>query len=42
MGDFGGKFKSTKNIVKTTGMLAQFNFVGSKTILDWFYAKKGL
>ena len=23
-------------------MLAQFNFVGSTTILDWFYAKKGL
>ena len=40
--DFGGKFKSTKNIGKTTGMLAQFNFVASRTILDWFYAKKGL
>ena len=40
MGDFGGKFKSIKNVGKLIGMLAQFHFMGSRSILGWFYAKK--
>ena len=42
MADFGGKFKSAKNIRRASGMVVSFNFMGCRTMIYLIYAQNSL